>query len=120
MGRVHSSTLNVLPVLAEVAMKIRTLTFLLSVWLTRSLTPTWPGPVGVQKRVSPNETALVLSELQAKQEQLGRQLPEPPKGPALIRFMSKRLQLQNLINRIQTGQPVSPNEINQALRPTYQ
>lgn len=62
----------------------------------------------------------MLSQLQAEQVEVGQQLPEPPKGPAMVRYMAKRSQLQDLINRIQSGQPVSPDEINEALQPTYQ
>jgi len=35
-----------------------------------------------------------------------------------MRYMDERTQLQDLINRIQSGQPVSPEEIDQALQPT--
>jgi hypothetical protein len=35
-----------------------------------------------------------------------------------MRYMDKHAQLQDLINRIQSGQPVSPDEIDQALQPT--
>jgi hypothetical protein len=101
-------------------MKIKTLTILPAVWVAMSLTPAWAGPVGVQRSLSPDQTQVALSQLQAKQLQVGRQMPEPPKGPAMIRYMSKRSQLQGLINRIQSGQPVSPDEIDQALQPTYQ
>jgi hypothetical protein len=77
----------------------------------------WAGRV--PDRLTPDQKAAAMTELQAKQEQLGRQLPEPPKGPALVRYMDKRSQLQDLINRIQSGQSVSPDEIDQALQPTY-
>jgi hypothetical protein len=46
-------------------------------------------------------------------------MPEPPKGPSMARWMDKRSQLQDLINRIQSGQPVSPDEIDPLLQPTY-
>jgi hypothetical protein len=71
-----------------------------------------------QRNLSP-ETTIALGQLEIKQKQLGQQLPEPPKGPALVRYMAKRSQLQDLINRIQSGQPVSPDEIDQVLQPTY-
>ena len=45
--------------------------------------------------------------------------PNTTKGPALVRYLDKRSQLQDLINRIQSGQPVSPDEVDQALQPTY-
>jgi hypothetical protein len=34
--------------------------------------------------------------------------------------MDKRSQLQDLIDRLQSGQPVSPDEIDEALQPTHQ
>jgi hypothetical protein len=61
----------------------------------------------------------VVKKLEVKQDHLARQLPEPPKGPALVSYEAKRSHLQGLINRIQSGQPVSPDEIDQALQPTY-
>ena len=111
---------RVVVVLAEVSnsMKIRALTVLSVVCVGMSGTPVLAGPVGVQRSLSP-ETAITLGRLEIKQEHLGQQLPEPPKGPALVRYMAKRSQLQDLINRIQSGQPVSPDEIDQVLQPTY-
>ncbi len=100
-------------------MEIRALGVLAAVSVAASFTPVWAGPVGVQRNLSPDQSAVAVRQLQAKQEQFGRQLPEPPKGPALVRYMDKRSQLQDLINRIQGGQPVSPDEIDQALQPTY-
>ena len=100
-------------------MKIRAPAVFPFVLVAMSFTPVWAGPVGIQRNLSPDQGAVAVRQLQAKQEQVGRQLPEPPKGPALVRYMAKRSQLQDLINRIQSGQPVSPDEIDQALQPTY-
>ena len=100
-------------------MKITVLAVLTVVWVAASITSAWAGPVGVQRNLSPDERSIALDQLQIKHEQVGRQMPEPPKGPALARWMDKRSQLQDLINRLQSGQPVSPDEIDQALQPTY-
>lgn len=100
-------------------MKIRLLGVLSVVCAVASFTPVWGGPVGMERNVSPDERPLMLSQLQAKQLEVGQQLPEPPKGPAMVRYMAKRSQLEDLINRIQSGQPISPVEIDQALQPTY-
>ena len=100
-------------------MKTRALAVVSIVCGAVSLTPVWAGPVGVERNLSPDQRAVAVWQLQAKQEHLGRQLPEPPKGPALMRYMDKRSQLQDLINKIQSGQPVSPDEVDQALQPTY-
>jgi len=100
-------------------MKVRTINVLSLVGVAMSFTSVWAGPVGVERNLSPDQRAVAVWQLQAKQEHLGRQLPEPPKGPALMRYMDKRSQLQDLINKIQSGQPVSPDEVDQALQPTY-
>jgi hypothetical protein len=100
-------------------MKIRALAILSVVCVAMSFTPVWAGPVGVQRNLSPDQATAALAQLQAKEEQLAGQLPEPPKGSALVRYMGKRSQLQDLITRIQRSQPVSPDEIDQALQPTY-
>ena len=100
-------------------MKTRALTVVSVVCVAVSFTPVWAGPVGVQRNLSTDQRAVAVWQLQAKQEHLGRELPEPPKGPALMRYMDKRSQLQGLIDKIQSGQPVSPDEVDQALQPTY-
>ena len=43
-------------------------------------------------------------------------MPMPPKGPPLGRWMSKRAELDDLINRLKNGQQVAPEEIDRALR----
>lgn len=83
-------------------MEIRALTVLSVVCVGMSGTPVWAGPVGVQRSLSP-EMAIAVGRLEIKQEHLSRQLPEPQKGPALVRYMAKRSQLQDLINRIKGG-----------------
>ena len=100
-------------------MKIRTFTILSLLWLGASTNPLWAGPVGVQRSLSPDQTTIAVRQLEIKQDQFARQLPEPPKGPALVRYKAKRWQLQDLINRLQSGQSVSPDEIDQALQPAY-
>ncbi len=39
------------------------------------------------------------------------------KGPLLVRYMDRYSQLNDLINRVQNGQRVAPDEIDQALQP---
>ena len=99
-------------------MKIRTVGALSFICVAMSITPTWAGPVGVQRNLSPDQQAYEIEQLEAKKEQVGWQMPVPPKGPALVRYVAKREQLQDLINRIQSGQSVSPDELDQALQPT--
>jgi hypothetical protein len=99
-------------------MKVRIIGVLSLVGVAMSIAPVWAGPVGVQQSISPDQQTTALTLLEAKKRQVGQQMPIPPKGPALMRYMDKRTQLQDLINRIQSGQPVSPDEIDQALQPT--
>jgi hypothetical protein len=100
-------------------MKIRVLVVLSVVCVAASITSAWAGPVGVQRNVSPVERSIALGRLQIEQERLGQQMPEPPKGPSMALWMDKRSQLQDLINRLRTGQPVSPEEIDPLIQPTY-
>jgi hypothetical protein len=100
-------------------MKIRTVGVLSLFGLTMFVSPVWAGPVGMQRSLAPDQRTGALAQLEMAQEQVGRQMPEPPKGPSLARYMNKRAQLQDLINRLQSGQPVSPDEIDQALQPTH-
>jgi len=46
------------------------------------------------------------------------QVPPENKGPALIRSMDQYSKLNDLISRLQSGQPVAPDEIDQAMQPT--
>jgi hypothetical protein len=100
-------------------MKISFLSVLSVVCVAMSLAPAWAGPVGVQRTLPPDERGIALGMLQAEEGRISRQLPEPPKGPAMARYMDKRARLQDLIDRINSGQPVSPDEIDQALQATY-
>jgi hypothetical protein len=100
-------------------MKIRTVGVLSLLGFATFVTPLWAGPVGMQRSLAPDQKAAALARLEVAQEQVGRQMPEPPKGPYLARYMSRRSQLQDLINRLQSGQPVSPDEIDQALQPIH-
>lgn len=77
--------------------------------------PTLAGPVGVGRTLT-TEQQITLSQLETRKEQVDRQMPVPPKGPPLGRWMSKRIQLDDLINRLKNGQQVAPEEIDRALR----
>ena len=101
-------------------MKIRTVGAFSLIGLAVSIAPVWAGPVGMQRSLSPDQSAAAVTDLQAKREQVSRQMLMPPynKGPILIHNMDRYSNLNDLINRIQSGQPVSPDEIDQALQPT--
>lgn len=103
-------------------MKIRTIGVLSIIGLAVSVTPLWAGPVGLQRSPSTTEQqAGEVAYLQSIKDQQAREAMANPgtvKGPLLVRYMNKQAQLQDLINRIQSGQQVSPYEIDQVLQPT--
>ena len=98
-------------------MKVRTIGILSFLGVAIS-TPVWAGPVGVQRSLTPDQQAAAVSELRAKKDQVSRFMLTPPfnRGPVLIHNMDRVSKLNDLINRLQTGQPVSPNEINEQLQ----
>jgi hypothetical protein len=100
-------------------MKVRTIGVLSFVGVAMSITPIWAGSVGLRRSISPSQQQATLAQLEAHQVQVSRNaLASNAKGPQLLRSMDKQAQLQDLINRIQSGQPVSPDEIDHALQPT--
>src|SRR5215469_3328681 len=101
------------------AMKIKPAGILPLIGLILTTTPVWWGLTGVE-HLSPVERSLVLLVLERREKRIGQEFPEPPKGPALTSYMAKRAALRDLINRIQNGEPVSPDEIDQQLWPARQ
>ncbi len=101
-------------------MKVKTIGVLSLVGLAMSAGPIWAGPVGVQRSLSPDQQTAAVGQLETQREQVARAMQVPPqnKGPALIRNMDQYSKLNDLINRLQSGQPVAPDEIDQALQPT--
>jgi len=102
-------------------MKIRTIGFVSLVGLAISAGPLWAGPVGVQRGLSPDQETAVVAQLEAQRHQVARAIQGPVpqnKGPSLIRNIDRYSKLSDLINRLQSGQPVAPDEIDQALQPT--
>jgi hypothetical protein len=99
-------------------MKVRTIGVLSVVGIAMFITPTWAGPVGVQRNSYAYQQPTALAQLEMQQEQVSRAAQTAnAKGPLLVSYMDKRAQLQDLINRIQNGQSVSPDEIDRALQP---
>ena len=100
-------------------MKVKTIGVLSVVGLALSISPIWAGPVGAQRSVSADQQAVAVRQLEAQRYQVARamQVPTQNKGPALIQNMERASQLDNLINRLKSGQPVSPYEIDQAMQP---
>ena len=101
-------------------MKVRTIGVLSLVGLAMSAGPIWAGPVGVQRGLSPDQQTAAVEQLETQRAQVARAMQVPPqnKGPALIRNMDQYSKLNDLIGRLQSGQPVAPDEIDQALQPT--
>ncbi len=101
-------------------MKVRTIGVLSLVGLAMSASPIWAGPVGVQRGLSPDQQTAAVEQLETQRAQVARAMQVPPqnKGPALIRNMDQYSKLNDLIGRLQSGQPVAPDEIDQALQPT--
>jgi hypothetical protein len=79
----------------------------------------WAGVVGVQRNPSSNQQAAAVTQLEEQRGQISREMITPPynKGPLLIHNMDRASRLDDLINRVQSGEPVSPDEIDQALQP---
>ena len=101
-------------------MKVRTIGVLSLVGLAMSASPIWAGPVGVQRGLSPDQQTAAVEQLETQRAQVARAMQVPPqnKGPALIRNMDQYSKLNDLISRVQSGQPVAPDEIDQAMQPT--
>jgi hypothetical protein len=101
-------------------MKIRTVGVLSIASLAMSVMPLWAGPVGVQRSPSAEQQAGEVAYLQSIKDQQAREAMANPgtvKGPLLVRYMNKQAQLQDLINRIQRREQISPYEIDEALQP---
>ncbi len=102
-------------------MKIRTIGVLSLVGLAMSASPILAGPVGVQRGLSPDRQTAAVAQLETQRAQVARAIQGPVpqnKGPALIHNLDQYSKLNDLINRLQSGQPVAPDEIDQALQPT--
>jgi hypothetical protein len=100
-------------------MKVRTISVLSLVGVAISALPVLAGPSGVQRNLSSNQQAAAVTQLQTQREQVSREMVAPnSKGPLLIHNMDRASKLDDLINRVQSGQPVSPDEIDQALQPS--
>ena len=95
-------------------MKARVIGVLAVVGVVMSMSPVCAGPVGVEASLTPSQQ-VTLNQLEARREQVGQNMPEPPKGAAIGHGLAKRIQLDDLISRLKNGQPVSPQDIDQAM-----
>jgi hypothetical protein len=99
-------------------MRLKTVGIALVATLMMSAAVTSAGPVGVQKAPLAAQQRASLYELEARKEQLSREMLKPgAKGPLWVSYSDRYTQLDNLIGRIQSGQSVSSDEIDAALQP---
>jgi hypothetical protein len=77
-------------------------------------------PGGCPKKSNAGSTDGAVAQLETQRDQVARAMQIPPqnKRPALIRNMDQYSKLNDLINRLQSGQPVAPDETDLALQPT--
>lgn len=99
-------------------MKLRTVAVLSMIGIATSIAPVWADAAGVGNNLSPQQRETALPRLEAKRTQLSQQMPATPKGVPLLQWHEKRNQLDDLINRVRSGEPVAPDEIDRVLQPT--
>ena len=98
----------------RLVMKLKTCGIALITGLTMSATGAWPGPVGVQRTPSASQ----LAQLEAQKEKISHDMLRPGvKGPLWASYSDRYTRLDDLIGRIQRGESVSPDEIDEALQP---
>jgi hypothetical protein len=99
-------------------MRIMTISALSLAGLTSLAAPIFAGPVGIQRNTNVQQQSAALEQLQAMRQDLPRrEASKNAKGPLMVRYMDKRAQLDDVINRLQSGQQVAPEDIDQALAP---
>ena len=80
-------------------------------------TPVLAGPVGVSKDYTAQPDDQTIADLQQASGAAQREAREGNKGnPA---FAQKSYQIDQLIERINDGQQVSPNQVDEALQPVW-
>jgi hypothetical protein len=101
-------------------MKVSTISVLSLVSVAMSVPSVLAGPIAVQRNLSSNQQAAAVTQLQTQRDQVSREMITPPynRGPLLIHNMDRASKLDDLINRVRSGEPVSPDEIDQALQPS--
>jgi hypothetical protein len=97
-------------------MKVRTIG-ILSLIGAMSMSAAWAGPAVKDEPAVATGQQVSLNQLEARRTQVGQQEPEPPKGAAVGHWLSKKVQLDDVISRLKKGESVSPNDIDQAMQP---
>jgi hypothetical protein len=80
--------------------------------------PAWAGPVGVSR--TPNSTpqdATTIAELQDAAQRATREARNGNKNN--IEFGRKNYEINQLVERLKSGQQVDPAEIDEALEPVH-
>jgi uncharacterized protein YdcH (DUF465 family) len=97
-------------------MRIRTISAISLVGLTSITAVVLAGPVGIQRSSNSERQSGSIDYLQAMREDLSRQAAlENARGPLLIRYMDKRAELDDLINRLESDQQMASEEIPRSI-----
>jgi hypothetical protein len=79
--------------------------------------PVLAGPVGIQRLNAYQQGALV-NALQNRTDQLAQQADlENARGPLRIAYMDKQDRINDILNQLESGQPVAVSTINEAFEP---
>ena len=97
-------------------MKLKTGGIAFITGLTMFVSGAWAGPVGVQRTPS----AAQLAQLEAQKVKISHDMLRPGvKGPLWASYSDRYTRLDDLIARIQRGESVSPDEIDEALQSVH-
>jgi hypothetical protein len=98
-------------------MKTLTIGAVLLFGCTALAAPAFAGPVGVE-HLSADQQAAVVDRLHTTKAQLAEKADlQNARGPLRIAYMERQDRINDLVNRLQSGQPVSVNAINHVTQP---
>jgi hypothetical protein len=98
-------------------MKTSVICGILMLGSTALAAPAFAGPVGLP-RLDASQQAATVSELQTTKVQLAEKADlQNARGPLRIAYMVKQGQIDGVISRIENGQPVSANAVDEAMQP---
>ena len=87
---------------------------------TTLVAPAFAAPVGVQ-HATVSQGSATVNELQARKFQLAEKADvQNARGPLRIAYMEKQGQIDEVIARLENGQPVSAAAFNEAMQPVTQ
>ena len=77
--------------------------------------PVFAGPVGMERLSASQQT---VDELQTRKFELAEKADvQNARGPLRIAYMVRQGQIDELINRAESGQPVPVDAVNEAMQP---